>query len=94
MINFAVLEKEPSSIVVHNCTVEGNQAGPGPRRDVIVGTETLGGGIVVSGNGIDVEVRDSSFIENKASRGGAIIIGSVAECNIAGNNMYSCLNAA
>ena len=86
-LNYQTSESERSFIVVHNCTVENNQAGSNLFEDALYGTETVGGGFLLIGNGIDLEVKDSNFTNNKASHGGAIKIEAVAECNIADKNM-------
>ena len=78
---------ERSFIVVHNSTVEKNRAGSNLFEDALYGTATVGGGLLLVGNGIDLEVRQSNFTNNRASHGGAIKIKAVAECNIAGKNM-------
>ena len=84
--NFASAEAGLARFRMNNSRILENEAGTNLFEDRLFGTETQGGGILVEGSGIDLELENNTFRGNLASNGGALSIYTVADCNIHRNN--------
>jgi len=66
----------------------GNSAGSNLFEDALYGTQTGGGALLATGNGVDLTLMQNFFEFNEAAEGGAVNINGIGDCNIADGNIF------
>lgn len=86
VLNFKSGGNELAQIDMANSTMIHNRAGADIFEDALYGTQTGGGALLATGNGLDLQLLQNVFEFNEAAEGGALNIKGVADCYIADGN--------